>query len=400
MAQRHKKTDHSSAAAASMPNAESNLNAIVALPVAKVVPDPLQPRKSFQTIDGEVAFEDQEALESLADDMRNKGQLQPIVVRQIAGGKYQVIMGERRWRAAKLNHERHEDSDGTVLAIVRNELADENLRLAQLSENLQRVNLTDLETATFLKNILEEYPSLKKQTLASILGKNPQYVSRILALVDPQWAHVVDSGVITYASLLEQFRTLPLDAQNALIESSKERGVALSSGDINKARLIAKGKLQPDVLVDEAPASSHNARARNHSETEIGLNQSALEDVTAFLSASSMEGESYQYRGRVENIAREATRIRDFGGDAVIPVGMEALNPALFEKREVKLTLQQLKSLLSKGAFRSNDYIFSATMPVGELKNAIRVLGGKVPEDDNQLVISLLKTLSRIPVED
>ncbi|MFP3617421.1 hypothetical protein SB778_46070, partial [Paraburkholderia sp. SIMBA_050] len=78
--------------------------------------------------------------------------------------------------------------------------------LAQLAENLQRKDLSDRETAAFLKETLEEFPELQKQQLAKIINQSSQYISRILALLDPKWADVVDSGIITYASLLEQYR--------------------------------------------------------------------------------------------------------------------------------------------------------------------------------------------------
>lgn len=374
---------------------KDNTAEIVALRVNDVMPDPLQPRKSLQAIDGEVASEDRDALESLADDMHQKGQLQPIVVKEVQGGRFQIIMGERRWRAAKLNQERYGDSAGTVQAVVRNELADENLRLAQLSENLQRVNLTDLETATFLKNILEEYPALKKQTLASILGKNPQYVSRILALVDPKWSHVVDTGIITYASLLEQFRTLPEEAQNALIEDSKKRGEALTSGDINKAR--AKTKQKPEAANDVAAANKDAEWPFAEPTSRKAITPQSLHEVTSFLDADVQQaGDSYQYTGKVEEIAPATQRIADFGGDATIPTGIEAFNPNLFDKREVKLSIGQLKALLAKDAFADADFVVTAMLPVPTLKNAIESIGGETPQDDNQLVISLIKQLNKV----
>jgi ParB family chromosome partitioning protein len=373
---------------------------IVALPVDEVMPDPLQPRKSLQAVDGEIAPEDYDALISLADDIHRKGQLQPIVVRKIGKGKYQIIMGERRWRAVKFNQKRYGSDAGTVLAVIRNDLVDGNLRLAQLSENLQRVDLSDLETATFLKNILKEYPSLKKQTLASILGKNPQYVSRILALVDPQWSHVVSTGIITYASLLEQFRALPQEAQHALIESSKKKGKALTSGDINKARSAVKKKFQGRASSDEGATTNDDvnlADLEQYALTEIGLTSQAVDEVSAFLECDLQSvGESYKYRGKVEKVVPDTGRIPNESSDVAVPAGIQILNPSPHEKHEVKLTISQVRVLLEKHALFSANLILTAMIPVDEMKKAIRLLGGDVPMDDNQLVLSLIKELNKV----
>ena len=375
---------------------------IVALPVDEVRPDPLQPRKSLQAIDGEIAPEDYDALVSLADDIHHKGQLQPIVVRIIEKSEYQIIMGERRWRALKFNQKRYGRVAGTVLAVIRNDLVDENLRLAQLSENLQRVDLSDLETATFLKNILKAYPSLKKQTLATILGKNSQYVSRILALVDPQWSHVISTGIITYASLLEQFRALPREAQNTLIESSMKRGQPLTSGDINKARSAVKKKLQGKVSSnDDAPVNDdvNLAYPEQYALAEIGLTSQALEEVSAFLQCDSQRaGESYKYHGKVQGVV-PSTGITDDGRDVALPAGARPRNPSSLEKREVKLTIRQVRMLLEKDAFSSTNLIVIAMISVDEMKKAIRLFGGDVPTDDNLLVLSLIKQLNKVTLE-
>ncbi|WP_218275073.1 hypothetical protein, partial [Pseudomonas sp. GW460-13] len=82
----------------------------------------------------------------------------------------------------------------------------EKIRLVQLAENLNRDDLTDLEVARFVQQTLDENPKLKKSEMGAIMRKDSQYISRILALLKPEWAHVVDSGMITYASLLEQYR--------------------------------------------------------------------------------------------------------------------------------------------------------------------------------------------------
>lgn len=366
---------------------------VIPLFVNDIRPDPDQPRKSLQAIDGEIAPEDRIALESLAEDMYENGQHQPIVVKQMDDGMYQIIMGERRWRAAKLNFEKH-DAD-TVKAIVRNDLSGEKLKLAQLAENLQREDLSDLETAMFLKRTLDEFPELQKQTLAKLLKKNSQYISRILALVDPAWASVVDTGIITYASLLEQFRALPESARNNLIATATKEERALTSGDINKARNTVKGK-------DKPAAPSQAGEGTGSVEwpfVEPGLRKltpQTIDDVSAFIASETPEAETYKYTGKPFEIVKPGDTIKDFGGDATIPAGIQALNPNLFDKREVKLTMGQLRTLLAADSFVSEDHIVTTMIPVEEVKNAISKIGGEVPTDDNQLVLALIKKLNEL----
>lgn len=366
---------------------------VVPLFVNDIRPDPDQPRKSLQAIDGEIAPEDRIALESLAEDMYENGQHQPIVVKQMDDGMYQIIMGERRWRAAKLNFAKH-DAD-TVKAIVRNDLSGEKLKLAQLAENLQREDLSDLETAMFLKKTLDEFPELQKQTLAKLLKKNSQYISRILALVDPAWASVVDTGIITYASLLEQFRALPESARNNLIATAKKEERALTSGDINKARNTVKGK-------DKQAASSQAGEGAGSVEWPFvepalkNLTPQTIDDVSAFIASETPEAETYKYAGKPFEIVKPGHTIKDFGGDATIPAGVQALNPNLFDKREVKVTMGQLRMLLAADSFVSEDHIVTTMIPVAEVKNAIGKIGGEVPTDDNQLVLALIKKLNEL----
>lgn len=370
---------------------------VIPLFVNDIRPDPDQPRKSLQAIDGEVAPEDQMALESLAEDMYENGQHQPIVVKQMDDGMYQIVMGERRWRAAKLNFEKHGDGADTVKAIVRNDLAGEKLKLAQLAENLQREDLSDLETAMFLKKTLDEFPDLQKQTLAKLLKKNSQYISRILALVDPAWANVVDTGIITYASLLEQFRALPESTRNDLIATAKKEERALTSGDITKARNTVKGKDKP-----AAPSPVGEAAANDQWPFEPQskkLTPQTIDDVSAFIASETPETETYKYTGKPLDIAQSDRTIKDFGGDATIPAGIEALNPSLFDKREVKLTMGQLRTLLAANSFDSEDHIVTAMMPVAEVRNAINQIGGELPADENQLVLALIKRLNELAAE-
>jgi len=106
----------------------------------EISPDPLQPRRHF----------DEQELRALADDIGRRGVLQPVLVRppQVPGAPYQLVAGERRWRAARLA------GKVRIPARVR-ELSDEDVQAAQLAENILRTGLTDIEKGRALRRLYE-----------------------------------------------------------------------------------------------------------------------------------------------------------------------------------------------------------------------------------------------------
>lgn len=148
---------------------------------SEIVPNPKQPRTQF----------DEEALAELAHSVKEFGLLQPIVVREIAHGSYQLIMGERRWRAsqrAKLE---------TIPAIVR-QTDDEDLLRDALLENIHRVQLNPLEEAAAYQQLLEEF-NVTQSELASRIGRSRPAITnaiRLLQLSTPVQRRVA-AGVLS-----------------------------------------------------------------------------------------------------------------------------------------------------------------------------------------------------------
>jgi ParB family chromosome partitioning protein len=132
------------------------------VPVTSLVANPAQPRKHF----------DEERLEELASSIKARGLLQPIVVRRQGDG-FQIIAGERRFRAARLA------GMDRVPALVRE--TDDPLELA-LIENLQREDLTPLEEAEALSGLIERH-SYSHREVGDLIGKSRPYVSNALALL-------------------------------------------------------------------------------------------------------------------------------------------------------------------------------------------------------------------------
>jgi ParB family chromosome partitioning protein len=133
---------------------------LASLALASIRPNPGQPRRHF----------DSAALAGLADSIRTRGLLQPLIVARDADG-YLLMAGERRWRAAQIA------GLETVPALIRD---DDPLEIAMI-ENLQREDLTPLEEAEGLGQLVERF-GYTHETLAEMLGKSRPYVSNTLAL--------------------------------------------------------------------------------------------------------------------------------------------------------------------------------------------------------------------------
>jgi ParB family chromosome partitioning protein len=117
-----------------------------------------------------------ESLQDLADSIRAQGVVQPIVVRPVGGGEYEIIAGERRWRAAQMAglHE--------VPVVVR-DVPDQSAMAMALIENIQRENLNPLEEATALRRLTEEF-GLTHQQAAEAVGRSRAAVSNLLRLFE------------------------------------------------------------------------------------------------------------------------------------------------------------------------------------------------------------------------
>lgn len=136
------------------------------IPISAISPNPRQPRDVF----------DDERLEELAASIKEVGLLQPVVVRSTEAGKFELIMGERRWRASKLA------GLDRVPAIVRSTQDDEMLREA-LIENLQREQLNALEEAAAYRQLLDDFGATH-EVLAKKVGRSRSHITNTLRLLN------------------------------------------------------------------------------------------------------------------------------------------------------------------------------------------------------------------------
>ncbi len=136
-----------------------------AIPVDRIAPNPVQPRRHF----------DEESLEELAASIGEVGVLQPVVVEALEDGRYQLIAGERRWRAARLA------GLGEIPAVVRT-VADSGRLTEALIENIHREDLTALEAAAAYEQLLEDF-GMTHEEVGKRVGKSRAAVTNTLRLL-------------------------------------------------------------------------------------------------------------------------------------------------------------------------------------------------------------------------
>lgn len=148
---------------------EEQSGSLSTLPISQIQPGLKQPRKRF----------DDEAISELADSIREHGLIQPLTVRRLASGYYQIIAGERRWRASK-------EAGLTEVPVNIIEADDKKVMELGLIENLQREDLNPMEEANGYKALMDEY-GMTQEEVAQRMGKSRPVIAnalRLLALPD------------------------------------------------------------------------------------------------------------------------------------------------------------------------------------------------------------------------
>jgi ParB family chromosome partitioning protein len=160
--------------------ASSQSDSLATLSVDKLQPGKYQPRTHM----------DQASLESLADSIRTQGIMQPIVVRLVGDGKYEIIAGERRWRASQI-------AGLKEVPVIIKEIAD-NVALAMaLIENIQRENLNPIEEANGIQRLINEF-DMTHESAAHAVGRSRSAVTNLLRL---QNLHAVVQEMLAQSKL-------------------------------------------------------------------------------------------------------------------------------------------------------------------------------------------------------
>ena len=235
--------------------ASETKNQVVEIPVAAIVPNQYQPRKVF----------DQTEIQELAQTISEHGLLQPIVVREFRPGEYEIIAGERRFRAVKLLQWEK------IPAIVEKMTDAESASLA-LIENLQRAQLSPVEEAQAYKQLME-FNHLTQATLAKGMGKSQSFVAnklRLLKLIKPVQNAILDGRITerhgrALLSLNEdQQRTLLMEIVNQHWNVRQtEDAVAQMLGKPTSAEKAAQQAVQEKASQSDAAAPSNSATENN-----------------------------------------------------------------------------------------------------------------------------------------
>lgn len=155
------------------------------VPIEKLQANPDQPRRRFA----------QEQLDELAASIKEKGIIQPLIVRSIAGGQYEIVAGERRWRAAQMA-QLHE------IPVIIREFDDTEVLEVAIIENIQRADLNAVEEAAGFKQLMDRFGHTQEK-LAEALGKSRSHIANLLRLL-----------------------SLPMDVQTLVVEGKLSAGHA------------------------------------------------------------------------------------------------------------------------------------------------------------------------------
>lgn len=207
---------------------------ILTLPISKVEPRREQPRIYF----------DEEALDSLADSISQYGIISPIIVRKLETDYYQIIAGERRWRAAR-------KAGLTEVPVKVIEADDKKTAQLALVENLQRENLNPIEEAKGYKSLIEEYGLTQEETAKSVGKSRPAITNsmRLLSLSD-EVIRLVELGQLSAGHA----RTLISVNDNAK-QLSLANEIITKSLSVRKAeQLAAKAQKEEKEKNDDTPA--------------------------------------------------------------------------------------------------------------------------------------------------
>ncbi len=339
---------------------------VIPLLIGSIEPDPNQPRRDFGA--EEEIPSAQAALEALASSVRDQGILQPILVRPIRRGRYMIIAGERRWRAAQMA------GLSRVPAIVREDLAGMDLELAQLSENLQREGLSDLDVARSIQGMMERYPDLRKKDLARLLNRKPSYISRMMAMLDPRWSALTESKVITWASVLETFKTQSEEVQAEAIRQAQESGKPVTQHALSKIR-----------QAQEAEARMVRQQA------SVAVPDKLFSQLEADLREA---GEPSAPPPR-----QDGARIRDTGADfppprGAVPAGRGGLSLAEGLQR-VTMGWDAFALLHETLGLRNKPLSVEARLSDEEIRAGLKAFGVPVPREEIDRVQALLNALRR-----
>ena len=231
-----------------MENETDDVGGAVTLRIGEIEPNRDQPRHDF----------DEEALSELADSIAQHGVLQPLLVRPLPEGGYQLVAGERRWRASRM-------AGLTEVPVIIREMTDSEMMTISMIENLQRENLNPVEEALGYKVLSEQY-GLTQEEISRSVGKSRPVVANAMRLLKlPQEVlDMVSEGEISsgHARAL-----LGFEDEELMIKTAQ----AIKSNDLT-VRDVEKAAKKAGEQKKESSVAVHT-RATFFDEVELALNE-------------------------------------------------------------------------------------------------------------------------------
>ena len=200
--------------------------------ISKIYPNKKQPRKNFE----------EKEITELSESIKNQGLIQPIVVRETSGGMYEIIAGERRWRACQLA------GLHSVSCVVMS-VDEKNVYELALIENIQRENLNVIEEAKAYKNLIE-LNGLKNEELSKKIGKSSSHISNLIRILD----------------LDDEIHQMIIDGK---INMGHARALIGVPNALEKAKEVFEKKLS--VRDVEKLTSKHKQTRKKHSEKDPNI---------------------------------------------------------------------------------------------------------------------------------
>ena len=211
---------------------------IIRIPVDLIEPNPFQPRKSF----------DSEALEELAESIRTFGLIQPVTVRRKAGGRYQIISGERRYKACR-------KAGMDMIPAYIKDANDQGMLEMAIVENIQRENLDPIELAMSYQRLIEEC-NLTQEQMASRVGKKRASVTNYLRLLKlpAKVQHDLKVGLLSVGHAKVLLGVEDMSLQEKLCDVTVRDGLSFRQLENKVRRLMEEGdgsRERPSDLPDE-----------------------------------------------------------------------------------------------------------------------------------------------------
>jgi ParB family chromosome partitioning protein len=258
-------------------------DALRTLNVAQLQPGKYQPRSHM----------DDDALQTLADSIKSQGIMQPILVREIATDKYEIIAGERRWRASQI-------AGLEQIPVLVRDIADESALAMALIENIQREDLNPLEEAQGIKRLIDEF-TMTHEKAAEAVGRSRAAVSNLLRLLT--LTHAVQELLMQNKLDMGHARALiGLDAAQQILLATKIVSQNLSVREVESLVKNASSEAKPKL---QKTSTNRDVLALQNSLSEkIGASVS----ISANVNGSGTLKINYSNLDQLDDIIKKMSR--------------------------------------------------------------------------------------------